>query len=87
MTHLDLHRTPCQRGCCWTPHGVCATKHQCAHHKADHQRAINDATAPLSAGRLIFSSIDKHETQVLTTKDQILLHSVLRPNFSHQEQH
>lgn len=23
----------CKRGCCWTPHGVCARKRTCTHHE------------------------------------------------------
>lgn len=40
LDHIPHHNS-CKRGCCWTPHGVCARQHTCSHHV--HERAEQDA--------------------------------------------
>ena len=82
----DPQSTPCQRGCCWTPHGVCATSYQCGHHRADHKRAIDEATTGPTPSRLIFSHTSKQEPQRLPAAEQVIRDSILQPAFSHQEQ-
>lgn len=31
-TRPDADPTPCRKGCCWTPYGMCAKGQQCACH-------------------------------------------------------
>lgn len=37
--------TPCRRGCCWTPHGVCAKSGGCGCHMSGRTRAEVEAAA------------------------------------------
>ena len=83
--NTDLQNTPCQRGCCWTPHGVCATNYQCVHHHADKQRAVYEATQPADNSRIVFPHPTKQTPEPLPMADRILRDSVLTPTFSHQE--
>lgn len=43
---IDATATPCRRGCCWTPYGVCGADYQCAHHLRDREQRVRVATAP-----------------------------------------
>lgn len=39
--------TPCNRGCCWTPTGVCARRYDCSHHEVSYQEALDRRDAPV----------------------------------------
>lgn len=43
---MDRKNTPCKRGCCWTPFGICGASYDCEHHRWDHQQRVRLATMP-----------------------------------------
>ncbi|MBO0596360.1 hypothetical protein I2485_01955 [Nesterenkonia sp. E16_7] len=75
----EITDTPCQRNCCWTPHGICTTRHTCRHHTADQHRS-SVALRHRSSSRHLFSNPEVHISPAAEQG-----RTDLRPTFSHQE--